>query len=82
MLHFNTEAMDGSWDPKAQSGLLKVFNNAIDELRLTAKNDPATYAKFTTDSKSQEKILMNALKKSGVSKERDAKDMLQCALPF
>ncbi len=82
LLHFNTEAMDGSWNPNAQSGLLKVFDKAIEELRLSAKNDPATYAKFTTDPKSQEKIIMNALKKSGVSKEEDAKDMLQCALPL
>lgn len=81
LLHFNTEAMNGSWDPKAQSGLLKVFDNAIEELRLSAKNDPATYAKFSTDQASQEKILLNALRRSGVSKEEDAKAMLQCALP-
>jgi len=81
LLHFNTEALDGSWNPNAQSGLLKVFDNAIEELRLSAKNDPATYAKFTTDPKSQEKIILNALRKSG-AKEEDTKEMLRCALPI
>lgn len=59
----------------------KVFDNAIIELRLSAKNDPATYAKFNTSQASQEKIMLNALKRSGVTKEADAKAMLQCALP-
>jgi hypothetical protein len=81
LLHFNTEAMNGSWDPAAQKGLLKVFDNAVEELRLTAKNDPATYAKFNTDPEAQKKILLNALRRSGVASEADAKTMLQCALP-
>lgn len=79
LLSFNTEALDGSWNPEAQKGLLKVFDSAIEELRLSAVNDPATYAKFTTDPKSQEKIIVNALRKSG-AKVEDTKDMLRCAV--
>ena len=73
--------MNGSWDPGAQKGLLKVFDSAIEELRLSAKNDPATYAKFTSDRAAQEKIFMKALKRSGVANESSASQMLQCALP-
>jgi hypothetical protein len=81
LLHFNTEAMNGSWDPGAQKGLLKVFDSAIEELRLSAKNDPATYAKFSSDRAAQEKIFKNALKRSGVANEASASQMIQCALP-
>lgn len=81
LLNFNTEAMNGAWDPKGQTALLKVFDNAIIELRLSAKNDPATYAKFTTDKSAQEKIFANALKRSGVE-EKDLQPMVQCALPI
>lgn len=80
LLQFNTDAMNGAWDPAVQNGLLKVFNNAIVELRLSAKNDPATYAKYSTDKSSQEIIFMKALKRSGV-KDKDLKPMVQCALP-
>jgi hypothetical protein len=81
LLHFNTEAMDGTWNPKEQAGLLKVFNNAIEELRLSASNDPATYAKFSTEKAAQEKILEKALKRSG-AEDRDLKSMVQCAVSF
>lgn len=80
LLHFNTEAMNGSWDKVAQKGLLKVFDNAIAELRIAFSKDPATYAKLSTSPQAQEKILMNALRRSGV-KEKDIKKMSQCALP-
>lgn len=79
LLHFNTEAMNGSWDPKGQNALLKVFDRAILELRLSAKNDPATYAKFSTDPEAQQKIVQNALRRSG-AKEEEIKAMSQCAL--
>lgn len=81
LLKLNAETLNGSWDPAAQNGLLKVFNNVIEELRLTAKDDPATYAKFTVDPESQQKVLLGALKKSGIKSEKDGKSMLQCALP-
>jgi hypothetical protein len=81
LLQFNTEAMSGVWDPKGQSALLRVFDNAITELRLSASNDPATYAKFNVDKASQEKIFIKALQRSG-AKEKDLKAMVQCALPI
>ncbi|MDO9181885.1 MAG: hypothetical protein Q7U04_05735 [Bacteriovorax sp.] len=80
LLHFNTEAMNGSWDPGAQKSLLKVFDNAIIELRLSAKNDPATYAKFTSNQEAKEKIFASALKRSGAD-DKDLPAMLTCALP-
>lgn len=76
LLHFNTDAINGSGTPGTQYELLKIFDNAIIELRLSAKNDPATYAKFSTSQESQEKILLNALRRSGVKTEADAKGML------
>lgn len=78
LIHFNTDAMNGIWDPKGQAGLLTVFGNAIEELRLTASRDPATYAKFTTDPAAKEKVMMKALERSGV-KEKDRAKMLQCS---
>lgn len=70
-----------SWDSKGQESLLTIFDNAVTELRYAAKNDPATYAKFSTNQAAQDQIFVNALRRSG-AKEKDLQAMVQCALPI
>lgn len=77
-LSLNVDAFN-TWDPKARVGLMKVFNEGVEELRTVSSKDPATYAKFTTDPDSQEKIMMAALKRSGAS-DKDLAAMKTCAL--
>jgi type I site-specific restriction-modification system R (restriction) subunit len=80
LLHFNTDALEGVWDPKSQNALFKVFDNAIEELRLAAKNDPETYLKFSSNAEAQNKIIAKALRKAGVE-EKNIPAGLQCAMP-
>lgn len=77
-LSFNPEAFQ-SWDPKARLGLMQVFNEGVEELRSAYTKDPAAYAKFTTDTDSQEKIILAALKRSG-AKDEELAAMKTCAL--
>lgn len=77
-LSLNVDAFN-TWDPKARVGLMKVFNEGVEELRSVSSKDPAAYAKFTTDPDSQEKIMIAALKRSGASDE-DIAAMKTCAL--
>ncbi|MDD4976839.1 MAG: hypothetical protein PHY93_20965, partial [Bacteriovorax sp.] len=78
-LSFNTDAFN-TWDPKARLGLMKVFDEGVEELRSSYSKDPAAYAKFTTDPDSQEKIMLAALKRAGVVDDADAAAMKTCAL--
>jgi hypothetical protein len=81
LLNLNTETMDGSWDPNTQKGLYKLFENTIEELRLAFKEDPATYAKFTSDSNARDKIVEKALLRSG-AKKSDVEEMRICIAPL
>jgi hypothetical protein len=78
-LSFGPDAFE-SWDPKARAGLMKVFDEGVEELRLTFSKDPATYAKFTTDNQAKEKIFLAALKRAGVVDDAEAAAMKTCAL--
>ncbi|MGZ3788389.1 MAG: hypothetical protein ACXVLQ_07680 [Bacteriovorax sp.] len=78
-LSFNADAFQ-TWDPKARIGLMKVFNEGVEELRTAYVKDPAAYAKFTTDPDSQEKIMLSALKRAGVIDDTEAEAMKKCAL--
>lgn len=81
MNDFNKDAVAGSWNPKAREGFLTVLRNSVDELREAYKNNPATYAKFTTDNTAKREIFRKALKRSGVKSEGQLDEMVQCALP-
>jgi hypothetical protein len=59
---------------------MKVFDEGVEELRLTFSKDPATYAKFTTDNQAKEKIFLAALKRAGVVDDAEAAAMKTCAL--
>jgi hypothetical protein len=78
-LSLNPEAF-ASWDPKARMGLMKVFNEGVEELRMSYAKDPAVYAKFGSDSEAQDKIMTAALKRSGVVDDADAAVMRRCAI--
>ncbi len=78
-LSLNVDAFN-SWDPKARIGLMKVFNEGVEELRNAYSKDPAAYAKFTTDSESQEKIMIAALKRAGIVDDTEIAAMKTCAL--
>ena len=61
-LSFNTDAFN-SWDPKARIGLMKVFDEGVEELRNAYSKDPASYAKFTSDPDlPREKIILPSSK--------------------
>lgn len=77
-LSLDTEAFQ-TWDPKARLGLMRVFDEGVEELRSAYAKDPAAYAKFTSDPASQKKIMLAALKRAGVE-DADAMTMKQCAL--
>lgn len=74
LLSFNFDAIE-KWDPKARAGLMKFYSEGIEELRASYAKDPAAYAKFSTDAKSQEKIMSAALKRSGVNDADEASYM-------
>ena len=76
----NASAIKGNMSPRAEKGLLKVYDDAIEELRIANRKDPATYAKFGTDPASDAIILNNALKRAGVSSADDVRAMRQCIL--
>lgn len=80
LLKLNTNSINDSWDLASEKGLLKVFDNAITELRISSHNNPAIYAKFTTDKNAQEQIIINALKRSGVH-DNELNSMVQCMTP-
>jgi hypothetical protein len=70
LLDVNKDAIKGSWNPNARKGLLTVIENTKEVLRETFKKDPATYAKFTVDPVAKQKVLIQALKRSGAKQER------------
>lgn len=78
-LSLNVDAFQ-TWDPKARTGLMKVFNEGVKELRTAYTKDPAAYAKFTTDPASQKKIMLAALERAGVTNAKDRAAMLMCSL--
>lgn len=78
-LSLNVDAFQ-TWDPKARTGLMKVYSEGVEELRSAYIKDPAAYAKFTTDADSQEKIMIAALKRAGVVDDADVSAMKLCAL--
>jgi hypothetical protein len=69
-----------AWDPIARKGLLKVFDEGVEVLRTTYAKSPAVYAKFTSDKDAHEKIMLEALKRSGVIDDDTIQAMKMCAL--
>lgn len=71
LMGFNFDAVE-KWDSKARSGLMKVYNEGIEELRAAYAKDPAVYATFNSNGDSQGKIIGLALKRAGVPAEEEA----------
>jgi hypothetical protein len=77
--NFNKESTNGMWDPIAHKGMLKFFDHLLDEMRDEFQKNPEQYLKIFTNSEIKERLIQNALKKSGAS-EIEIKNLYQCLI--